>query len=469
MANDNKKLSSLSEFNLKFGDPWIWGIYLALILISIIENYSASSQEVATKGVYGAILPHIGFLLCGTAMTAFIAKHDYNDKKFLGISIPLLAIVTVAALVYVMFFGKVVNGAQRAIHLPGITVQPTEFAKLSIATLLAYLLAKNQKDKGLTNRGMYMALGAVAVYCGLMIRSGFTNCAIIILLCGFMLIIGGVNIKKLFVVGCAGCLVGAGAFLISSKGNDNDEVLRQAEKDNQTTLVDEKQPSAQTDVTEHGGGQVLSTQPAATEAPKVDRWAMRKKRILDWWNNDSLVYWTINDDNRQEALSRIAQAHGGIFGVGPGQSRECSRLPLAFSDYIYSIIIEEIGLVGGTCVMLIYLCLLGRATIIVRKCNRALPSLLIIGMALLITLQALVHMAINTGVFPVSGQPLPLISKGGSAIISICAAFGIMLSVSRTITLNKIAQSNATTTEPELPEGLDAENPIQITPKNVWK
>lgn len=447
------KRTSLYEFNQKYGDPWIWGIFVALIIISIIENYSASSREVARLGIFAPFLKHTGFLCFGACITWAIARLDYNKPRFLTAIIPLLALFTVGSLVYVLFFGKVINGAQRAIHLFGFTLQPAEFAKLSIVTLLAYLLAVYQKDKGLTNRGFYLAIASVGVYCALMIRSGFTNCAIIALICLTMLIIGGASLKKIAMVGVVVIAVGGIYLFLKSNGDNNDQVLKSAE-------------------TEMGIAATSTSESSIVQAPtqRVDRTKMRFKRVTDWWNNDSLVYWALTPDNQQEVFSRMAQAHGGVVGVGVGQSRECSRLPLAFSDYIYSIIIEETGFVGGMFVMLLYLSLLGRAFIIVRKCTRALPTLLIIGIASFITYQALVHMAINTGVFPVSGQPLPLISNGGSAILVMSAAFGIMLSVSRTIAVNKNSPA-AVMPEPDLPTGLDAENPLQYdsTPKNVWK
>lgn len=139
----------------------------------------------------------------------------------------------------------------------------------------------------------------------------------------------------------------------------------------------------------------------------------------------------IDDYNRQVIFANIAQANGGVFGQGPGNSRESARLPLAFSDYIYSIIVEDTGLVGGVLLLMLYLFLLARAGSIAYKCKRAFPAFLIMGCAVLIVFQALVHMAIVTGLFPVSGQPLPLISKGGTSIIVMSCAIGIMLSVSR--------------------------------------
>ena len=127
----------------------------------------------------------------------------------------------------------------------------------------------------------------------------------------------------------------------------------------------------------------------------------------------------------------MARAHGGILGVFPGNPRESSRLPLAFSDYIYSIIVEEMGLVGGIAVLILYLALLARAGRIAQRCTRAFPALLVLGVAVMITIQALSHIAINCGMVPVSGQPLPLISAGGSSIVVINIAFGIMIGVSK--------------------------------------
>lgn len=456
-----KKRTSLYEFNQKYGDPWIWGIFIMLIVISIVENYSASSREISDKGVLYPMIKHTGFLIAGAVITFLIAKRDYNKPAFLAAIIPGLSLLTVASLVYVSLFGKVINGAQRAIYLMGFTFQPAECAKLSIVTLLAYLLAVYQKDKGLTTKGLMWACVAVAVYCGLMIRSGFTNCAILMAICLTMLLIGGAQIKKIALVVTAAAVLGGCAMLIKSSGDKNDEVIQSAETEVAVITDDDNDKSA--------ADAAIQVEEEKKDPKKVDRWAMRAKRIKDWWHNDSLVYWAVTSENQQEVFSRMAQAHGGITGVGLGQSRECARLPLAFSDYIFSIIVEEIGFVGGFCVMLLYLSLLGRAFIIVRKCSRALPTLLIIGLASFITYQALVHMAINTGVFPVSGQPLPLISSGGTAILVMSAAFGLMLSVSRTIAVSKDVAAQVP--EPELPAGLDAENPIQITPtpRNIWK
>ena len=165
----------------------------------------------------------------------------------------------------------------------------------------------------------------------------------------------------------------------------------------------------------------------------------------------------IDDYNRQVVFAKISQANGGVLGQGPGNSRESARLPLAFSDYIYSIIVEDTGLVGGVCLLILYLFLLARAGRIAYKCSRAFPAFLIMGCAVLIVFQALVHMAIVTGLFPVSGQPLPLISKGGTSVLVMSAAIGIMISVSRFAVTN--GNKNQIRQEiKELPEDMQAAN-----------
>ena len=155
----------------------------------------------------------------------------------------------------------------------------------------------------------------------------------------------------------------------------------------------------------------------------------------------------------------MAIAHGNGVGVMPGNSRECSRLQLAFSDYIYAIIIEELGLFGGIIVLLCYLGIFIRALMISQKCKSAYASLLIMGMALVIVYQAFYHMSISLGLLPVSGQTLPFISKGGTSILVMSVAMGIMLSVSRFAVERTDLGLKTIDDDDELPDDLKADNP----------
>ena len=449
-----EKTNRYTEISQKYGDPWIWGIYIMLIIISIVESYSASSREIASQGIYMPIIKQCIFLGLGAACVVGLQRVDYNRPAFLYAMIPGLAIITVFSLVYVMFFGEIINGARRAMTiLPGVTLQPAELAKLSIVTILSYIFAKSQKNQDISINGFIAAAFAVGLYGGLMIKSGLTNTLLLIAISGSMLLIGGAKLKKIGILMIFFGIMFGFFMIIKNKNEKTDEAFKESQKEMQYAA--------------NAGGELVEVLPSGSGGKEVAREGTWKKRLHDWWHSDSLVYRDITAKNQQEMFSRMAQANGGIFRFGVGKSRECSRLPLAFSDYIYSIIVEEWGFVGGIFVMLLYLSLLGRAAMIVRRSKRVLPSLLVIGMASFITFQALFHMAINVGVFPVSGQPMPLISKGGTSIIVISIAFGVMLSVSRTIA-NYGNKKNKVEETPII-EGLDAENPTEIPAKNVWK
>ena len=446
-----EKTNKYHEISQKYGDPWIWGIYIMLLIISIVESYSASSREIAAQGIYMPIIKQCIFLGAGALCVVGLQRIDYNKPQFLYAMIPGLAVITVFTLIYVMFFGEIINGARRAMTIiPGlVTLQPAELAKLSIVTILSYIFAKSQKNQDISTRGLVAAAVAVGIYGLLMIKSGLTNTLLLIAISGSMLLIGGARFKKILIL-MGFFVIMLGFFVIIKNNNDKkEEMFYETQKEMQIAAP------------------VANSAQAHDGTSEDDRSGTWKSRFREWWNSDSLVHRPITPKNQQEMFSRMAQAHGGPFGVGIGKSRECSRLPLAFSDYIYSIIVEETGFVGGVFVLLLYLSLLGRAAMIVRRSKRVLPSLLVIGMASFITFQALFHMAINVGVFPVSGQPLSLISKGGTSIIVISIAFGVMLSVSRTIA--NYGNKKVKAEETPIIEGLDAENPTEIPAKNVWK
>ena len=199
-------------------------------------------------------------------------------------------------------------------------------------------------------------------------------------------------------------------------------------------------------------------QVAEASNDRASREGTWRNRILRHLDTVPLYKKELNAINQQEMFSRMAQANGGITGVGPGNSRECSRLPLAFSDYIYSIIVEDTGLIGGLVLIAIYLMLLARAGHIAQRCKRAFPALMVIGMAVLIVMQALFHMAINVGFFPVSGQPLPFISMGGTSILIMSMAMGIMLSVSRTARTVSDKSTDIKDELNKLPDNMQGEN-----------
>lgn len=460
MDKINDKANRYEEMTRKYGDPWIWGIYFMLVLISIVETYSASSREVATMGVYMPIVKHCFFLLLGGIVLFFVHKIPYNNKAFLfGITVGLF-VITLASLVYVQFFGEILNGARRSFRLFGISIQPSEFAKLAVVTSLSLILSRTQKENGVSNIGLWGCVAVVGVFSLFTFKSGLTNFLLLAGISLIMMVVGGISGKKILTLVIAFGILGGGFKYINYINEQKEENIQLAAKQNGERVINEGEATEE---------DYTATLQPEKKPGEIDRSNLRWKRLKDWWNNDSLVYRRIDDKNAQEMFSRMAQAHGGVTGVFFGNSRESSRLPLAFSDYIFSIIVEDTGLIGGTCVVLLYLFLLARAAMIARRCRRTLPTLIVIGTASMITLQAFFHMAINTGVFPVSGQPLPLISKGGTSIIIINFAFAILLSISRTVA-GLTDKQNANQEDQDLPENLRAENPsLLINYTNVWK
>ncbi len=443
MSAEEKK-QRLAEVSRKYGDSWIWGIYFSLIVVSIIESYSASSQIVGGN-VYKPLINQCLFLLGGFAIVRSVCVLRYNNPWLLTGLIPLMWLLSVASLVYVLVSGKVVNGASRAIYMLGFSFQPAELSKLSAVTMLAFLLARSQWHKDVKNLGLVLCVVVVGLFGLLMYRDGLTNMLLLMAIGFSMMGIGGVKVKKLCFVLVAFMVIGGGMLSLKHFNDDRDQVVK----------------------TEQTAGK-----PAAG---KVDRSDTRMTRLKRWLNSDSLIYVPISDENTQEMYSHFAQAHGGLTGVGVGKSRESSRLPLAFSDYIYSIIVEELGFVGGVIVLLLYMMLLARAYVIAMRCNRALPALLITGLASMISYQALCHMAINVGVMPVSGQPLPLISKGGTSMLVTSLAFGIMLCVSRSVfngydRKNKKSDNNDNDDQASIAAAMldEASNPTQFL-RNEWK
>lgn len=390
-VTDDLKAQALAMRPKPRRDRYIWGIYLFLVAISIVEVFSASSREITAGNILGPLLKHVVLLFGGFILMVVLQRVHY--KRFYDWAWVIVVLCILAA-VYTMFFGQRLNSAVRSFSFFGLfSVQPSELLKFSAALIIPRLLCKyrleyrrghEEEDLKYNQRLIYMVGGVVLVFSGLMINQGLTNAILLVLIALSAMLVGGVRWKAFFFITavCAFLALGYGCYKMINAGQEN------------------------------------------------DRTEMRIKRITDFLRDDKYLD-KITDDNCQEQYSFIAQANGGILGVGPGNSRETARLPLAFSDYIYAIIIEDIGLLGGMFVLALYLCLLARAGRIAMKCKKAFPAMLVIGMAVFITFQALMHMAIVTGAAPVSGQPLPLISKGGSSVIVTSIALGVMLSVSR--------------------------------------
>lgn len=397
--------SELQKAPLPKADKYIWAIYIAILVISVIELYSASSREVTASNVFGPLIRHCEMLGLGMVFTIALSRMHY---RWLIPITPIFVLITLLLGFYVLFKGDIINGARRSTTLMGIAIQPAELLKLSVVLIIALVMSKNKLKMGVKTRGVVISAAFVLLCGGLLFSQGLTNTLLLMGISFAMMLIAGVEWKKFGIVLLAYAVLGGGAFILKHESKP------------------EYSEAEWTHIQETGKN-------FAGEETTIARSGTQKNRIAQWLGNDSVPKYdeVITSKNRQEQYSYMAQANGGIIGQLPGNSRETARLPLAFSDYIFAIVVEDWGLLGGLGLLALYLWLLARAGAIASRCSRAFPALLVLGMAVLIVLQVLFHMAIVTGVFPVSGQPLPLISKGGSSILATSIAFGIMLSVSR--------------------------------------
>lgn len=397
--------SELQKAPLPKADKYIWAIYIAILVISVIELYSASSREVTASNVFGPLIRHCEMLGLGMVFTIALSRMHY---RWLIPITPIFVLITLLLGFYVLFKGDIINGARRSTTLMGIAIQPAELLKLSVVLIIALVMSKNKLKMGVKTRGVVISAAFVLLCGGLLFSQGLTNTLLLMGISFAMMLIAGVEWKKFGIVLLAYAVLGGGAVMLKQKSKP------------------EYSEAEWTHIQETGKN-------FAGEEATIARSGTQQNRIAQWLGNDSVPKYdeVITSKNRQEQYSYMAQANGGIIGQLPGNSRETARLPLAFSDYIFAIVVEDWGLLGGLGLLALYLWLLARAGAIASRCSRAFPALLVLGMAVLIVLQALFHMAIVTGVFPVSGQPLPLISKGGSSILATSIAFGIMLSVSR--------------------------------------
>ena len=413
-------------------DPYIWGIIIILYIVSVIEVYSAISREITGGDVYSPIIKHVMLLFSGFLITYVTSKIHYKWFKVLAyVMIPLAILL----LVCILFWGDTINGAKRTISVLGISLQGSEVAKVTIVLAMATVLAKSQIKRGVNMKGVLWVVGLVTVFSGLLFTQGLTNTLLFIGISVCMMLIGGVEWYKLI-----------GIFLVYV-------ILALAVMQAKDLITEMKAPAETEAVAAAGEGKGDKV---------IARSSTWESRLEDFFDPTPEYEKETTPQNLQEHRAAMAMAHGGIMGVGPGNSRESSRLPLAFSDYIYAIIIEDLGfVVGGVGLLLVYLMILARAGLIARRCTKAFPALLGMGMAVMIVLQALFNMAIVVGVFPVSGQPLPLISKGGTSIWMMSFGFGVMLSVSR-YAVKDTGNNIKSERETDLPEDLQAANPTNL-------
>lgn len=415
-------------------DHHLWGTYILLTLVALIELFSASIQEVSSNEIFGPIIRHGRFIAAGLVLMLILQAIHY---RIVYRFIPLFVFGCFGLMLAVKFGGHSINGAVRAIEIGGVPILPAEFMKLGAAMGMAYILTKTQLEnkRDVSWGGAVAAVIFMIACCWLLFEHGLSNTIVVVAICFSMMLVGGMGLKKFGIILLFFGLVGGVAIKVKTSVKENVELT---DTQRQALILNHES----TDVSAASG--------------RGETW---RNRIARHFRSDKFND-TLGPDNQQELLSYVAQAHGGIIGVGPGKSRENARLPLAFSDYVFAIIVEEGGLLGGLAILAVYMWILGRSAKLTVSFRHTMPGTLVMGCAFVIVFQALFHMAIVTGVVPVSGQPLPLISKGGISVLATSLAFGIMLSVSRhaaRVSDSKAAQRS----EMEiLPENARSVNPV---------
>lgn len=398
--------------NIFKGDKVIWMVFFFLCIISIIEVYSASSQLTYKGGNYVApVLKHISILVVGI----FFMVVTLNIKcKYFRIALPLMLGISFVALISVYIVGQVTNGAHRWVPIMGIQFQPSELAKGTIVLAVAQILSAMQTDKGADKQAFRYILTVCLFFIPLIMLENLSTAALLCLVVFMMMLIGRVPARQLGKLLGVTALIMSGVFaMVMIFGTD-----RQREKT--VSDVDMSQTVAEKQKDESIVGKVFH---------RFDTW---KARIDDFIYNKPLKAEDVDlDKDGQWAHANIAIASSNITGKGPGNSEECDFLSQAFSDFIYAIIIEETGIFGAVFVAMLYIILLFRTGRIANRCENNFPAFLAMGLALMLVTQALFNMCVAVGLAPVTGQPLPLISKGGTSTIINCVYIGAILSISR--------------------------------------
>jgi cell division protein FtsW len=380
-------MSLLQKINIKpfftdrlKGDAIIWAIVIVLALISLIAIYSSTgSLAYRMKDGHAEVYLLKRLFIVAIGLLIMFVAHNINYtlyKKYAFVAL----MVGIALLLYTIISGGVnLNNASRWIAVPivNVTFQASDFAKLALFVFLAAQLSKMQSVQGDFKKIVLRIFLPVGIVCLLIARDNMSTALLIGVSCGIMFFIGRIQWKYIF--GLIGVLV-------------------------------------------------LVVGLAVMFSPRATTW---KNRLTNFAGGEN------TEVSYQTMQSKIAIAKGGLVGKGPGSSTQRNFLPHSYSDFIYSIIIEEYGLIiGGMGMIFLYLLFLWRSIIIFRKCPYAFGSFLAVGLSFSLVFQAFVNMAVNVNLLPVTGLTLPLVSKGGSSVWFTCLTIGIILSVSKFVEEN---------------------------------
>ncbi len=419
--------------NIFKGDRIIWIIFFLLCVISVLEVYSSSSILGYKSGNYWwAAFYHSVLLLVGLFFMVCVLN---VPCRYFKVMTPILVPFSVVLLLLVYIIGTKENDAARWIKLFGIIpLQPSEIAKGTMVLATAHILSQLQTPSGAHPRAFKYVMFTAGTLIVLVFPENFSTAALMGVVVFLMMIIGRVPLKQLgYLCSAVAILAVVAVMLVWAVGKSKNELTHQSAANQQqmTEVVESSTPNHSVDVVKDAKTEKeLEAEKRGGVLHRLDLW---KQRIDDFLNEEEVPPHEYDlDKNGQVGHANIAIATSHFTGVGPGNSVQRDFLPLAFSDFIYAIIFEELGWLGAAFVALLYIMLLFRTGYIARRCENTFPAYLAMGLALLIVVQAMFNMCVAVGLAPVTGQPLPLISKGGTSSIINCIYIGVILSISRT-------------------------------------
>lgn len=405
----NKRIGNIFK-----GDRVIWMVFFFLCMISIVEVFSASSGlTYKSQNYIGPIVYHAGTIIAGVIVAIVTLNIPCRYFKLMT---PFLMLVSLITLLWVLLAGTKVGDAGRWINLFGFTFQPSEIAKGTVVLIVAQILAAMQRDNGADRNAFKWIMWITLPACFLIGLENLSTSAMLFAVVFLMMFIGLVPLRQLGKL--AGTIILLGVFAISMVmivGHDTSE-----DNEELTKVEQVEQPKKKNAIEKM--------------FHRADTW---KSRIKKFGKPKPTPQEYDLDKDAQVAHANIAIVSSGIIGKGPGKSTERDFLSQAFSDFIYAIIIEELGIIGAFFVVFLFIILLYRCARIASRCENNFPAFLAMGLGLLLVIQATFNMMVAVGLAPVTGQPLPLISKGGTSTIINCAYIGAILSVSRSAKMKR--------------------------------
>jgi cell division protein FtsW len=383
------------------GDKVIWAMVLLLVLISLLVVYSATGS-LAYKMYKGNtevyLFKQIAFIGIGFCVIYFAHRVNYTIYSKVA---KILFLLSIPLLFYTLFFGVTLNEGSRWIRLPiiNMTMQTSDLAKLALFMFLARLLSRKQRVIKDFKKGFLPVVIPVGVTCILIAPANLSTALLLGASCMLLLFIGRVNGKHLALIVMA-ALIPVFALVMAA------------------AIKHKTAPTAEVVMKESSSNKLTA---------RFSTWISRVETFIYGGNDIS------NDNSYQTNQAKIAIASGGFLGLGPGNSMARNYLPQAYNDFIYSIIIEEYGLLGGALMIFIYLVFLYRSIRLFKRCPYAFGAFLALGLSFTLVIQAMANMAVNVNLFPVTGVTLPLVSMGGSSFLFTCLSIGIILSVARNV------------------------------------